>query len=98
MSETIFLMEQNEGRARILVVDPNTIASGTIQATLLAKGYDVLVAQNSKEGYSKATQEKPDLLMINLLLLDHDELVKMIRAEENIKDVLLLLYQTKSNN
>jgi signal transduction histidine kinase/DNA-binding response OmpR family regulator/HAMP domain-containing protein len=98
VSETIFLMEQNEGRARILVVDPNTIASGTIQATLLAKGYDVLVAQNSKEGYSKATQEKPDLLMINLLLLDHDELVKMIRAEENIKDVLLLLYQTKSNN
>lgn len=53
---------------RILVVDDDVDISQAISRALKAKGYDVVVAYNGEEGLKKAREEKPDLMLLDIMM------------------------------
>jgi OmpR family response regulator RpaB len=54
--------------AKILVVDDDPEIREAISLILEAKGYTLVTAQDGAEGLSKLKEEKPDLMILDLLM------------------------------
>ena len=54
--------------SKILIVDDDKNIIETLKIRLEANGYKVITAQNGLEGLEKARQEKPDLILLNVMM------------------------------
>jgi len=70
-----------EAPSTILVVDDYTDNRMLLAAWLRAKGYNVVEAQNGKEGVAQANRANPDLILMDLAMpeLDGIEATRQIR-------------------
>lgn len=57
---------------KILLIDDDSDFRKSIQIILESKDYDVSVASNGREGFTKAKSEKPDLIILDIMLPDGD--------------------------
>lgn len=57
-----------EGAARILVVDDDPDIVQAIQIVLEAQDYSVITATNGEEGLQRVKKDKPDVLVLDLLM------------------------------
>ena len=55
-------------RPKILLVDDDVDLVKVMSGALESKGYDVIVAYNGREGLEKARKEKPDLVVLDILM------------------------------
>jgi two-component system alkaline phosphatase synthesis response regulator PhoP len=55
-------------KARILIVDDDVDLVTVMRGALESKAYEVIVAYNGKEGLEKAKKEKPDLVILDILM------------------------------
>ena len=53
---------------KILLVEDNDLNRDMLSRRLIKRGFTVLLALNGKEGIDKATNEKPDLILMDLSL------------------------------
>ena len=73
--------------ARILIIDDDKIFSKILRDGLVAGGqgkYEVVTAFDGEEGFEVAERERPDLIMLDLMMpkVTGIECLKKIRAEE----------------
>jgi len=83
-----------------LIVDDVPDTREIIQKLLRYEGYDVITASTGEEGLSKAEEEKPDIILmdINLPGIDGTEALRRIRAINPIQCVIMLTaYATVEN-
>jgi len=78
----------------ILVIEDDPVVARLMQYTLTKHGYEVQTASNGLEGLRKARQERPDLIMLDVMLpgIDGFEICHRLRAEfqgDNIPIVML---------
>ena len=52
----------------ILVVDDEADFVDLVRTTLEAKGYDIIAAYDGKDALEKASKEKPDLILLDLVM------------------------------
>ena len=59
-----------------------------IKIQLGEMGYDAITAENGKDGLFKAIQERPDLIIADIMMpeLDGNEMIKLIRQDQNLKN------------
>jgi CheY-like chemotaxis protein len=76
-------IKQKEIRRKILVVDDNIIAAGTLTRLLAVRGYETAVAHSGAQGYELALTFKPDIAILDIRMPDFDgyELVSLLRTE-----------------
>jgi two-component system alkaline phosphatase synthesis response regulator PhoP len=55
-------------RAKILLVDDDVDLVKVMSGALESKAYDVMVAYNGREGLERARKEKPDLVVLDILM------------------------------
>jgi len=55
-------------RPKILLVDDDVDLVEVMSGALQSKAYDVVVAYNGQEGLEKAKKEKPDLVILDILM------------------------------
>jgi two-component system alkaline phosphatase synthesis response regulator PhoP len=55
-------------KAKILVVDDDVELVTVMKGALESKSYEVIAAYNGKEGLEKAKKEKPDLVILDILM------------------------------
>jgi len=55
-------------KPKILVVDDDVDLVKVMKGTLESKPFDVIVAYNGKEGLEKAKKEKPDLIILDIMM------------------------------
>jgi DNA-binding response OmpR family regulator len=83
---------------KILIVDDSpTILM--MEQMILSKGpYQLLVARDGEEGVSKAIAEKPDLILMDVVMpkLGGFDAVKRLRAEATTKDIPIIMITTRS--
>lgn len=74
-----------DNKKTILVVEDEVPMLEAITNKLKNEGFNVLSAKDGEEGYNIAKEEKPDLLMLDIIMpkLDGMGLLKKIRAEKN---------------
>ena len=77
--------------ARILVADDEPPIVDLLQYNLQRANYEVLVARDGQEALTKARQEEPDLIILDLMLpyLDGLEVCRALRRERDVPIIML---------
>jgi signal transduction histidine kinase/CheY-like chemotaxis protein/ligand-binding sensor domain-containing protein len=91
-SEIGNLLEQGKSRKKVMVVDEDNVTVRTLTDVLEAKGYQV-VESDGKELVEKAIAAQPDIIILNSLISDKQEIVRTLRFEKGLENVLFLIYQ-----
>lgn len=80
------------GKTRILVVEDDLSILTGLSMNLRFEGYDVLQAQDGRTGLQKAVDERPDLLVLDVMLpeLNGYELVRELRRRGQTTPVVML--------
>jgi diguanylate cyclase (GGDEF)-like protein len=89
-----------ETRGKVLIVDDAPDTREIIQKLLYYEGYEVITASTGEEGLSKAEEEKPDIILmdINLPGIDGTEALRRARGINPIQCVIMLTaYATVDN-
>ena len=84
-------------RKKILLIDDsNTVLM--MEKMMLAGPYDIVVAHNGEEGVAKAASEKPDLILLDVVMpkMDGIEACRMLRAQEATKSIPIIMVTTRS--
>ena len=69
--------------ARILVIEDEPDQLKLIRLRLKARGHEVLIAGKAKEGIELAAREKPDLILLDMILPDMHGLDAAIKLKQN---------------
>ncbi len=91
-SEIGNLLEQGKSRKKVMVVDEDNVTIRTLTDVLEARGYQV-VESDGKELVEKAIAAQPDIIILNSLISDKQEIVRSLRFEKGLENVLFLIYQ-----
>jgi two-component system, OmpR family, alkaline phosphatase synthesis response regulator PhoP len=59
--------------AKILLIDDDVDFTAATTTLLNSKGHTVITAASGDEGFSKAKKEKPDLLLLDVMMTTEDE-------------------------
>jgi CheY-like chemotaxis protein len=86
------LLEQGKSRKKVMVVDQDTEAVRSLTDVLKTKGYQV-VESDGKELVKNAIDAQPDIIILNSLLSAKQEIVKTLRFERGLENVLFFIYQ-----
>ena len=91
-TEVGMLLEQGKSKKKVLVVDEDSTALRTLTDVLETKGYHV-VESNGKELMEKALLNQPDIIILNSAEQGQDDVIKALRFEKGMENVLFLMYQ-----
>jgi two-component system alkaline phosphatase synthesis response regulator PhoP len=80
-------------KKRILVVDDDPDMVEATSIILKSKNYDVITAYGGVEGLQKAKAEKPDLIVLDVMMPDKDgyAVCKELKADPALSDIPVLL-------
>ena len=80
--------------AKILVVDDDADLVEATSNLLRAKNYTVVSALNGEEGYAKAKEEKPDLMLLDVMMT-HDsegfEIARRLKEDPATKSIPVII-------
>jgi len=79
--------------ARILIIDDDPDIVESVTMVLKKNGHDVLGAYGGVEGLEKARKEKPDAIILDVMMPDKDgyEVCKELKADPEYSDIPILL-------
>ncbi|MBI3036436.1 response regulator [Candidatus Woesearchaeota archaeon] len=83
---------------KILVVDDEPNILKLVSFILASKGYDVIEASGGAEGITKAKAEKPDLIVLDVMMpkMDGFEAAKKLKADPATRDIPILMLSSKA--
>jgi len=86
------LLEQGKSKKKVMVVDEDSAAVRSLTDVLQTKGYQV-VESDGKELVEKAIANQPDIIILNSMLSGNQDIVKTLRFEKGLENVLFFIYQ-----
>ena len=77
---------------RVLLVEDNTDLAFGLRTSLEVEGYEVLQAETGREGLARASEQAPDLVVLDLMLPEMSgyEVLRRLRRERREMPVLIL--------
>lgn len=87
-------------RAKILVIDDEPNIVQTLQDRLEMNDYSVVTACNGREGLDKAISEKPDIILLDVIMpiMDGHDMLEHLRKTEEGKDVSIIMLTARSQS
>lgn len=78
--------------AKILAVDDVPSITKLVSTTLGNRGYEVITANNGLEALQMAKKEKPDLIVLDVMMpqLDGWEVRKRLKSDDSTKDIPII--------
>jgi two-component system, OmpR family, alkaline phosphatase synthesis response regulator PhoP len=91
-------LEEEQMKKRILVVEDEVRILLLIKKRLEFAGYDVITAMDGNSGMMKARSEKPDLIVLDLILpgLNGYQVCAMLKGDKQSKDIPILMLTARS--
>lgn len=82
---------------RILVIDDNPADISLVEEILHLDGYEVLKATSGVEGLKTARNEKPDLVILDLMMPDLDgfDVMRLLESDEATRGLPIILFTAK---
>lgn len=80
--------------SKILLIEDDSLIVKIYTTRLKADGYDVVSADNGELGISKAGQEVPDLILLDVMMpvVDGFTVLKTLRESEQFKSTPIIVY------
>jgi len=85
------LLSQGTSKKKVLVVDEDASVVKSVSDVLQAKGYSVVEASNGQECIEKALSVKPDMIIVNSVVSEQHDLVKLLKFEKGLENVFFVL-------
>ena len=84
--------------SKILVVDDEAVLLETIAYNLEQAGYQVITSADGASALEAARREKPDLMILDLMLpvMDGLEVCRQLRRESDTSDMLIMMLTARS--
>ena len=85
------------GKPRILIVDDEPDLIMMLRLRLEAAGYEILEAADGQDALEKARREKPDLIILDLMLpkLDGYKVCRMLKFDEKYKHIPIIIFTAR---
>lgn len=82
---------------KILIVEDNRGIQMSLRDEFESEGYQVFIAENGGDGLAMAREQKPDLIILDIMLpvMDGYEVCKKLRMEENHTPIIMLTVKNK---
>lgn len=83
-----------DGRqVKVLVVDDDEFLSNIYVISLRRYGFGVSVARNGEEGLAAARKDKPDIILLDLMMpkMDGFETLENLKSDDGLKDIPVLV-------
>lgn len=86
--------------AKILIIDDEPDILEFLSYNLKKKGFEVDTASSGAEGIRLALEKIPDLIVLDIMMPEMDgiETCQLLRAEPNLKDVLILFLTARGED
>ena len=87
-------------KPRVLVVDDESQIVNIIQFTLEHNDFEVLVALDGQEGLQIAREEKPDLIILDLMLpkIDGYKVCRLLKFDKKYRHIPIILLSARSES
>ncbi|MDP3970156.1 MAG: response regulator [bacterium] len=84
---------KDEPKKKILLIEDEQALSNILKERLLDSGYDVKIAIQGEEGWQKTKKEKPDLVLLDILLprLDGFVYLKRLRTHKSFNQIPVII-------
>jgi two-component system alkaline phosphatase synthesis response regulator PhoP/two-component system response regulator VicR len=85
---------------KILVVDDEKPIVRLVQVNLEHAGYEVVTAYDGKEALEKVEQEKPDLIILDVMMpqMDGFEVMQRLQANPKTRDIPVIMLTAKAQD
>ncbi len=85
-------MLNKNNRFTVLIIDDTPINILVLKKTLQNNGYQIFSATNGKEGRAKAKEEKPNLILLDIMMPEEDgfETIKKIKEDNTLSNIPIL--------
>jgi two-component system alkaline phosphatase synthesis response regulator PhoP len=85
---------------RILAVDDSATILEMIKAILVGEGYEVITASDGAEALETARSEKPDLILLDVMLpkLDGYRVCRLLKFDQNYKQIPIVMLTAKTED
>jgi len=83
----------DSNKKKILLVEDDSMISSMYKTKFEADGFEVFIADNGVIGLELAKKEKPDIIMLDIILpqLDGFSVLEQIKKDENIKNTPVIM-------
>ena len=88
-----------ENKKRILVIDDNRTLVLAAKGVLQKNGYDVITALDGSEGLEKAKQEKPDAIILDIMMpgMNGYEVGQQLKQAPETSNIPIIFLSAKGN-
>ena len=78
---------------KILIIEDDSFLSEMYATKLTQAGFKVEIADNGQEGFAKIKEGKPDLVLLDIVLpkMDGFEILKIIKADDQLKNIPVIM-------
>ena len=85
-------------KKKILLVDDEQELVEMIKMRLEANGYDVFAAYDGQDALEKASKEKPDLIILDIMLpkVDGYKVCRILKLDENSRKIPIIMFSAKA--
>ena len=91
-------LKKKSEKTKILVVDDEPNIVQTLQDRLEMNEYEVITAGDGREGLKKAQQEKPDVILLDVIMpvMDGHEMLEALRRQPDYDDISVIMLTARS--
>lgn len=84
-------------KAKILVVDDSPTELKMMSEPFISEGYQVFTAVDGEEAIEKASSEKPDLMVLDVIMpkLNGFQVCRKIKTSDELKNIKIILLTSK---
>lgn len=92
-------MENKERRYKIAVIDDEKDLAGAISDFLSSRNFNVKVAYNGRNGLDLVREEKPDLVILDVMmpLMDGRDVLAALKKDDTTKNIPVIMLTAKSD-
>lgn len=85
---------------KIMIVDDEKDFVHIITTMLKKEGYEVMEAYNGKECLDKLRTEKPDLILLDIMMpgIDGYDICKIIKGDEKTRSITVAMFTVKTDD
>lgn len=93
-----FYQDENGCRKKILLVDDDPLVVRILRDPLERAGYDVNVAVHGLEALQKVKDNRPDLIILDILmpLLDGFKVARFLKFDKRFKDIPIIVLTSRA--
>lgn len=86
-------MNMDAAKKKVLIVDDDAFLSGIYATKLELEGFEVVSARDGEEGVKMALKEKPDIILMDVLMpkLDGFEALKRVKGDPETKAIPVIM-------